>query len=234
VEGERSEGQDVRAIVGTEVGNAAGVGVAKGKKPAGGSGKAVQAEGGECPVCVAGKGVDPQCELEHEAVVVGAVLGISSVGFDLGLQAMVEPFPTEGAPAGGVVVPRKHQSSSIKGGGFAEEVVVVLCAGVKEGGRNAGGVGGDGTPQVGYPLGGGGGSGSENAVGEGEGYQAQANFLGRDPVKASVGRVCSAEPFEVVPKRGGIFFVVREDIGAGKGEDPSKAGRFPGEFNVGR
>lgn len=148
------EGQDVCAVVGAEVGNAAGVGVAKGEEPAGGGSKAGKAKDREYLVGVLGKGVDPEGKLEHEAVIIGAVLGVGSVGFDLGLQAVVEPFPADGAPAESVGVLGEGQASGIKGGGFAEEMVVVLGAGVKEGRGDAGGVGGDGMPEVGNSGGG--------------------------------------------------------------------------------
>lgn len=114
----------------------------------------------------------PKRELEHEAVVVGAVLGVGAVGFDLGLQAVMKALPAQGAPARGVGVIGQNQRGGVEGGRFAEEVVVVLGAGIEQGGGNPRGVGGDGASEGGEACGGGFGRIRERAVRVGEGDQA--------------------------------------------------------------
>ena len=64
--------------------------------------------------------------LEHQAVVVGGVLGILAVRVDLRLEAFVKPFPSKLAPAGSFWMVGEGQPGSEQTGGFRQQVVVLL------------------------------------------------------------------------------------------------------------
>jgi hypothetical protein len=111
-------------------------------------------------------------------------------------------------------------------------MVVVLGAGVEEGGGDARGMDRNSTAEACDTCRSGVDGAGKDAMSEGEGDQAQTNFLSGGPVGAGVWRVGDAKLFKMAPKRGSVFFTPGEEKSAGKGEDPAEAGGFPGKFDV--
>jgi len=91
--------------------------------------------------------VDPQDCLQHQAVIVGAVLNILAVRTDLFTERAVEPGPAEGAPAGSLRMVRRGVVGGEEGGRLGDEVIVVLRTRVDQRGRDALRMLGDGMRQ---------------------------------------------------------------------------------------
>ena len=143
-----------------------------------------------------------------------------------------EPAPAEFPPAGGLRVIRQKAAGGVQSDGLGDEVVIVLGAGIEDGGGDAPGMLGNGGQQTLAASGGGAYSAVKDLQGKGEGQDAQGDFLTGGPVGAEVGGIAGPESFCLLPEGGGVFVLLLEGVCPSKGEYPAKAGGFPDEFDV--
>ena len=88
----------------------------------------------------------------------------------------------------------------VQAGSFCQQVVVILGAGVSHGGRNPGGVLGDGLRKTGGALRRSLRGSREDLPDQAKRHQAQGNLLSRRPVRAQVSRIRLQEGFSVAPE----------------------------------
>ncbi len=179
-------------------------------------------------------GIHPQGRLEHQAVIIDAVLNVLAVGADLTLQGPIQPAPTQSAPSGVT----QRAAGRVERRRLGDQVIVVLCAGVDQGGRDARGVLRNGLRQARAsfyartcfrfldPRRG------EDLSRPHQRHQPNSHLLPVHPMRTQVGGIGFDETLEITPEGFGVDFVLRQTVGAAKRVDPAKAGGFPDEFDV--
>ena len=142
-----SQGEEVGPIIGPQVGDTAGVGVCERPQPARGCSQV--GAGGQRPVrraCAAAAVIGKEGRLQHQPMVIGAVLGIGAEFIDLLLEAPVQPAQSQLPPAGGLGVILQVGPCRVEPGRLRQQVVVVLGAGINQGGRDPPGMFCNGLP----------------------------------------------------------------------------------------
>ncbi len=224
--------EKVRPIVGAQVRGPACLGVEQRQQPVDRARQGFERLPRPGPLLPAQKGIHPQRHLKHQALVVGAVLGVLAITVDLGLKAFVEPSPAQETPRLRRGMPCQRQPGGVETGGLGQQVIVALGTGVYKRGRDARRVGGDRLSQPPQPFRRRGGRPGEDLPRPDQDHQPDGDLLARDPLRAEIRRVGIQKGFGVAPECLGVFFVSTCMKGAAEGERPAKAGRLPDEFDV--